>query len=126
MGLLHGWQPSRPVFPAISGGSGGAPAAPQGLGPSSRQMLPDLPRGCEQWGRDGPREDRGQGHRDRPEGRAAGKAGRPSRPWFGASCRAGVGTNLALALSSSVTLVADAALGVAATTDLLRGLAVAS
>lgn len=29
MGLLHGWQPLRTVFPAVSGGSRGAPAAPR-------------------------------------------------------------------------------------------------
>ena len=43
MGPLHGWQPLRTVFPAVSGGSRGAPAAP-GRGPSSHRMLPDTSR----------------------------------------------------------------------------------
>lgn len=116
-GSLRG-QSSQPFLGVLGG-----PLLHPGLGPSSHRMLPDLPRGREQWGGDGPREDRGAG-----TGPKAGRQGRPGARLGRASgpVRAGAGTNLALALSSSVTLGADAALGVAAATDLLRRLAVAS
>lgn len=44
--------------------------------------------------------------------------------WFRASLRAGVWTNLTLALASSVTLAADAAPGITATANWLWHLAV--
>lgn len=104
MGLLNGWQPLRPVFPAVSRGLS---LLPPGRGPSSHRMLPDTSS-----------PEQGAGPRDSPEGWAAGRPAAVLAASRGLVEGRGW-TDLALALPSSATLVADAALGVTATTDLL-------
>lgn len=66
IGLLNGWQPLRPVFPAVSRGSGG-PLLPPGRGPSSHRMLPNT-SSPEQGGR-GPGTAPKAGQQGRPGGR---------------------------------------------------------